>query len=67
MVKVLVLRPFCYLKGMLFLSVFMNLYEFDKDRIFIGVRRIKSSVFYESVLDFALKLFPSFKSMNESC
>jgi len=58
---------FCFIKGILFLSILMNLNELvDKDHIFIGVKHIESSVLYEPVFDFAPKLFPSFKLINES-
>lgn len=57
---------FCMLKGLFILSIFLNLYELvDKDRSFIGVKHIESSVFYKSVLNFAPRFFPSFKLINE--
>jgi len=54
---------FCLLKGALVLSIFFNLYEIiDKDRSFVGVKHIESSVFYKPLLKVAPTLFPSFGS-----
>ncbi|MDD4922238.1 MAG: CvpA family protein [Bacteroidales bacterium] len=54
---------FCLLKGALVLSIILNLYEtIDSDRSFVGVKHIKSSVFYQPVLKMAPALFPSFRS-----
>lgn len=54
---------FCLFKGVLVLSIVLNLYEMiDSDRSFIGVKHIESSVFYKPVVKFAPGLFPSFSS-----
>jgi len=55
---------FCFFKGVLVLSIFLNLYEaIDEDRSFIGADYIETSKFYKPVLKVAPKLFPSFKSI----
>jgi len=55
---------FCLLKGLLFLSILLNLYEaIDKDRSFVGPKKIESSVLYKPVIKIAPNLFPAFKSI----
>jgi membrane protein required for colicin V production len=53
---------FCLLKGLLVLSVVLNLYQaIDKDCSLIGTQRVKDSVLYGPVRNFAPTLFPSLK------
>lgn len=55
---------FCLFKGVLILSVMLNLYEMvDKDRSLIGPERAERSILYEPVLKVAPKLFPTLKNM----
>lgn len=58
---------FCFLKGLLMLSILLNLYEaVDGDRSFLGAKNVESSVFYKPVLKIAPSVFPLFKSIRLS-
>ncbi len=51
---------FCFLKGVLVLSIFLNLYQaVDKDCSLIGKEKVKASVFYKPIRNFASSIFPT--------
>ena len=51
---------FCFLRGMLVLSIVLNLYQaVDKDCSLIGKEKIKASVFYKPIRNFATSIFPT--------
>lgn len=51
---------FCFLKGVLVLSLFLNLYQaVDKDCSLIGKEKVKASVFYKPIRNFAKSIFPT--------
>lgn len=53
---------FCLFKGVLILSLIINLYEMvDRDRSFIGHDKIESSLLYKPIEKFAPGIFPSLK------
>lgn len=53
---------FCLLRGMLVLSIIINLYQaIDKDCSLIGKERAKASVFYKPIRNFAPMIFPTFR------
>jgi len=56
---------FCFLRGVLVLSIVLNLYQaVDKDCSLIGKEKAKASVFYKPIRNFASALFPSFWLFN---
>jgi membrane protein required for colicin V production len=53
---------FSLLRGLLVLSIVLNLYQVvDKDCSLIGAERVRKSVFYKPIRNFAPALFPNFK------
>jgi membrane protein required for colicin V production len=53
---------FCILKGMLVLSILLNIYQsIDEDCSMVGVNKIEKSIFYKPVRNFAPSIFPSLK------
>jgi membrane protein required for colicin V production len=51
---------FCFLKGALVLSIVLNLYQaVDKDCSLIGKEKVKASVFYKPIRNFASSIFPT--------
>jgi len=51
---------FCFLKGVLVLSIVLNLYQaVDKDCSLIGKEKVKASVFYKPIRNFASSIFPT--------
>lgn len=53
---------FCFLRGVLVLSVLLNIYQsIDKDCSMIGAKKIEQSILYRPVRNFAPSLFPSLK------
>lgn len=56
---------FCFLRGVLVLSIVLNLYQVvDKDFSLIGKEKVKASVFYKPIRNFASALFPSVRLFN---
>lgn len=55
---------FCLFKGLLILSVVLNLYEMvDRDRSLVGDDKIQESLLYEPVSEVAPAIFPALKNM----
>jgi len=55
---------FCLFKGLLILSVMINLYELvDKDRSLVGNDKIQESLLYQPVAELAPAIFPTLKNM----
>jgi membrane protein required for colicin V production len=53
---------FCLLRGALVLSIILNLYQaVDKDCSLLGKERVKTSVFYKPIRNFAPAIFPTFR------
>ena len=51
---------FCFLRGVLVLSIVLNLYQaVDKDCSLIGKEKVKASVFYKPIRNFASPIFPT--------
>lgn len=51
---------FCFLRGVLVLSIVLNLYQaVDKDCSLIGKEKAKASVFYKPIRNFATSIFPT--------
>ena len=51
---------FCFLRGVLVLSIVLNLYQaVDKDCSLIGKEKVKRSVFYKPIRNFASSIFPT--------
>jgi membrane protein required for colicin V production len=51
---------FCFLRGVLVLSIVLNLYQaVDKDCSLIGKEKVKASVFYKPIRNFATSIFPT--------
>ncbi|HET9570491.1 MAG TPA: CvpA family protein [Bacteroidales bacterium] len=51
---------FCFLRGILVLSIVLNLYQaVDKDCSLIGKEKVKASVFYKPIRNFASSIFPT--------
>ena len=51
---------FCFLRGVLVLSIVLNLYQtVDKDCSLIGKEKVKTSVFYKPIRNFASSIFPT--------
>lgn len=51
---------FCFLKGVLVLSIVLNIYQaVDKDFSLIGKEKVKASVFYKPIRNFASSIFPT--------
>jgi membrane protein required for colicin V production len=51
---------FCFLRGVLVLSIILNLYQaVDKDCSLIGKEKVKASVFYKPIRNFASSIFPT--------
>jgi len=60
---------FCFMRGLLVLSIILNLYQaVDKDCSLIGKEKVKASVFYKPIRNFASSIFPTvrlFKHPND--
>lgn len=53
---------FCLLRSALVLSIVLNLYQaIDKDYSLIGKEKVKASVFYKPIRNFAPAIFPTFR------
>ncbi len=58
---------FCFLKGVLVLSIVLNLYQaVDKDCSLIGKEKVKASVFYKPIRNFASSIFPTVRLFKHS-
>jgi len=58
---------FCFLRGVLVMSIILNLYQaVDKDCSLIGKEKVKASVFYKPIRNFASSIFPTVRLFKHS-